>query len=252
MLASGHFQDCIVAPSATDIVVIVLWSRLGTPLPERTSRREYRGLDGRAPITGTEWEYEDALRASRERGIPDLLVYRKDIAGEARGRSSAEMKSAVRQMRALEAFWERNFQDRQGQFIAAYHRFKSLDEFEAMLEMHLRALLTERARREPAAANGASLTWVGCPFRGLQSFEFEHAPVFFGRSRAAREVTEALARRAAAGTAFVLVLGASGCGKIFSGPGRRRAEPARPRCGQRDRWLAARRVPAGKWGWRRG
>lgn len=212
LLASGHFQDCIVAPSATDIVVIIVWSRLGTPLPERTSRREYRGLDGRAPVTGTEWEYEDALRASRERGIPDLLVYRKDVAGEARGRSSAEMEAAVGQMRALETFWERNFQNREGQFIAAFHRFESLDQFEAMLQTHLRALLTERARRA-AASDGTQITWTGCPFRGLQSFEFEHAPVFFGRSRAAREVTEALVGRAASGPAFVLVLGASGCGK---------------------------------------
>jgi eukaryotic-like serine/threonine-protein kinase len=212
LLASGHFQDCIVAPSATDIVVIILWSRLGTALPERTSKREYRGLDGRAPVTGTEWEFEDALRASREHGIPDLLVYRKDVAGEAKGRSSTEMEVAIGQMRALEAFWERNFQNRQGQFLAAYHRFQSLDQFETMLEAHLRALLTERARRQ-LGASGASVTWTGCPFRGLQSFEFEHAPVFFGRSRAAREVTEALVRRTATGCAFVLVLGSSGCGK---------------------------------------
>lgn len=37
MLASGHFQDAIEPPSAFDIVVLILWSRLGTPLPERTA-----------------------------------------------------------------------------------------------------------------------------------------------------------------------------------------------------------------------
>jgi hypothetical protein len=76
MLASGHFQDAIEPPSAFDIVVLILWSRLGTPLPERTAIREYRGIDGRAPVTGTEWEYEEALRAARERGAPDLLAFR--------------------------------------------------------------------------------------------------------------------------------------------------------------------------------
>ena len=38
MLASGHFQDAIEPPSASDIVILILWSRLGTPLPERPRR----------------------------------------------------------------------------------------------------------------------------------------------------------------------------------------------------------------------
>src|SRR4051794_6125950 len=72
MLASGHFQDAIEPPSAADIVVLVLWSRLGTPLPDR-----FKGLDGRVPVTGTEWEFEDALAANRAKGAPDLLAYRR-------------------------------------------------------------------------------------------------------------------------------------------------------------------------------
>src|SRR4051812_47902092 len=32
MLASGHFQDNITPPSATDIFILIVWSRLGTPL----------------------------------------------------------------------------------------------------------------------------------------------------------------------------------------------------------------------------
>src|ERR1700734_3221322 len=70
MLASAHFQDAIDIPSAFDIVVLILWSRLGTPLPERTAMREYHGIDGRAPVTGTEWEYEEALAFARERKAP--------------------------------------------------------------------------------------------------------------------------------------------------------------------------------------
>jgi hypothetical protein len=34
LLATHHFQDLIVPPHETDIVVTVLWSRLGVPLPE--------------------------------------------------------------------------------------------------------------------------------------------------------------------------------------------------------------------------
>jgi hypothetical protein len=38
MLASGHFQDNITPPAESDIVVLIVWSRLGTSLPEKTAR----------------------------------------------------------------------------------------------------------------------------------------------------------------------------------------------------------------------
>lgn len=69
MLATGHFQDAIEPPSAFDIVVLILWSRLGTPLPEKTIERGYRGIDGRTPVTGTECEYEEALKVAREKKL---------------------------------------------------------------------------------------------------------------------------------------------------------------------------------------
>lgn len=53
----------------------------------------------------------------------------------------------------------------------------------------------------------------GSPFRGLQSFDVEHAPVFFGRTRATREALAALMQQATLGKPFLLLLGASGVGK---------------------------------------
>src|SRR5580698_8151997 len=76
MLAAGQFQDPAEPPSAFDIVVLILWSRLGALLPQRTAVREYYGIDERTPLTGTEWEFEEALKSTTARGAPDLLVYR--------------------------------------------------------------------------------------------------------------------------------------------------------------------------------
>src|SRR5437899_849411 len=103
MLASGHFQDAIVAPGKTDIVVLVLWSRLGTPLPES----KYRGIDGRVPVTGTEWEFESALAAHRERGVPDLLAYRKTAPPRAEYKTATDAEELGRQLQKLDAFWSR-------------------------------------------------------------------------------------------------------------------------------------------------
>ena len=213
MLATGHFQDVIEPPSQSDIVVLILWSRLGTPLPERSGAREYRGLDGRAPVTGTEWEYEDALAANRAKGAPDLLVYRSEREPQISLRDPAKKALAESQWNALEGFWQRYFQAG-GVFLSAYHGFEDLEDFGDMLEAHLRQLI--RARIEKSRAEtGADVkaTWLQSPFRGLSAFDFEHAPIFFGRGAAQLRAVERIVRNAASHKAFLLVLGASGSGK---------------------------------------
>ncbi len=53
----------------------------------------------------------------------------------------------------------------------------------------------------------------GTPFRGLQAFDQNHAPVFFGRGDATRALAEAANAQAEAGYALQLLLGPSGSGK---------------------------------------
>jgi hypothetical protein len=218
MLSSGHFQDIIDPPSTADIVVLILWSRLGTPLPARTKLREYKGIDGRVPVTGTEWEFEQALEArERRKGVPDLLVYRKFTEGLARFSRAEELEQIRQQWDALQSFWQRHFEADDGRFKAAFNRFVALDEFEAQLEQHLRELLRRRLPPQPvrvAPRPGDRIEWwSGSPYRGLQAFDLAHAAVFFGRDRAEREITEALVHRSAEAASFMLVLGASGSGK---------------------------------------
>src|ERR1044071_8254805 len=180
MLASGHFQDQIVPPSQTDILVLIVWSKLGTPLPPKTETREYRGIDNRVPVTGTEWEFEDALAANKTRGAPDLMAYRKQAEPLVSLTDKAAKNAAEQQWESLNAFWDRWFMD-QGHFRAAFSTFETLDQFEAKIEADLRRLIENRISSLSAGDETApAVTWyTGSPFRGLEAYRFEDAPIFF-------------------------------------------------------------------------
>ena len=212
MLASKHFQDAIEPPSAFDIVVLILWSRLGTPLPVTGTEREYRGIDGRTPVTGTEWEYEEALRVAREKGAPDLLAFRNISPALIDPRDPDAQAKSIAQLGALNAFWTRHFADR-GVFLAAYDEYRTLEEFAQRLEESLRKLIERRIKDNAVGVSGTEPIWLGEPFRGLEIYEFEHAPIFFGRDAPVMMATKQLAVNARSGCAFLLVCGPSGSGK---------------------------------------
>jgi hypothetical protein len=214
MLASRHFQDAIEPPGSFDIVVLTVWSRLGTPLPERTAAREYRGIDGRTPVTGTEWEFEDALKAHRAsggKGPPDLLAYRRVGGVTAALDDPSRREESIRQYEALEGFWRRWFQADAG-FLAGFATYEDPGMFDRRLEADLRTLIERRIKdrhAEPAAA-----VWLkSSPFRGLRAYDFDDAPVFFGRYGEINDGLTRLLEAAEHGTAFLLVTGPSGSGK---------------------------------------
>ena len=159
--------------------------------------------------TGTEWEFEDAARSYRDRKIPDLLVYRKTKEPLASLRDEATLEEKRKQLKALDRFVKRWFESEDGTFKAAFKTFDTLDQFENVLEMDLRRLVAERLQRAPLPER----TWHDDPFRGLEAFDYEHVPIFFGRTRAIGAIREALVRQAQRGCAFVLVFGMSGVGK---------------------------------------
>ncbi len=211
LVATEHFQTMITPPSETDIAVVILWSQLGTPLPPD----EFKGAISHETVTGTEWEFEDAVAANRRTGRPDLLLYRKVVPVLASLEDDAALERQREQKRRVERFIKRWFvDDESGTFKAASLTFQTPDEFEEMLETHLRALLRQHLDLPEDEVVRAGIRWhQGTPYRGLESFEIEHAPIFFGRTRARNELRQALVGQATRGCAFVLVFGASGSGK---------------------------------------
>ena len=211
LVASQHFQENITPPRETDIVVVILWSRLGVPLPIA----KFPGPLTSKAVTGTEWEFEDALKANRERKAPDLLMYRKKAPVTGSFDDEDAVQQQLSQKRMVEQFIKTWFIDQDAQtFTAAFREFSDASAFEELLETHLRELIRKRLTKPGDEVVPASIRWhKGSPFRGLLPFELEHTPIFFGRTRARNELRELLGRQADRGCAFVLVVGASGSGK---------------------------------------
>jgi len=207
LVATRHFQEDIPLPSASDIVVVIVWTRLGTALPSP----KFTGAVTGARVTGTEWEFEEAYKANAEHDTPDLLVYRKTAPSLVSLRGD-EAEGRRLQARMVDDFIRQWFIDsRDGTFKAASHIFEHPSEFEEILENHLRAKIVEHLGNVPEMHG---IRWhKGSPFRGLESFEIEHSQVFFGRTRARHELRQTLTARLADGCPFLLVMGASGSGK---------------------------------------
>lgn len=210
LLATAHFQEGLIPPSECEVMICLLWSTLGSPLPE-----QFRRSDGEPGVTGTEWEFQIARASYFESGKPEILVYRKRQDIQISLSDSRSVKRAQKQLADVDQFFERNFHnpDPDKTFKAAYWSFLQSADFEELLYTHLTELLRRRIHTAKARSDQA-VKWIkGSPYRGLQSFDLEHADVFFGRSRARNELLNQMQLQIADASPFMMVLGASGTGK---------------------------------------
>ena len=203
LLAGEQPQDSVnrvlPKPSECDFVIVILWTRMGTPLPQHTRTRT-----GGRYLSGTEWEYDDAINSPRR---PPVLVYRRtekqrvDLDDPRLDEKRAEFKT-------VEEFFAR-FKNPDGSLAGGYNTYQTPSEFKDLLSQHLELLVWERiAADENADEQAPAPQWQGSPFPGLRSFTTADAPIFFGRGRE----TDALIRRLTEDR-FVQIIGASGSGK---------------------------------------
>jgi WD40 repeat protein/energy-coupling factor transporter ATP-binding protein EcfA2 len=203
--ATKHFQEGIEMASEFDVVVCILWRKLGTRLPA-----QFRREDGTEYESGTVYEFEDAFERYRRLGWPELLVYRKTAHPPMTATSPDEAEEFAKQWRNLETFWSTWFHDEEGRSKRAQRRFERVREFEDLLSIHIQNYVERRmqdaGRREAVWKNES-------PFRGLNVFEPQHWPIFFGREADTHRVVQKLKAQSENGRAFVLITGPSGCGK---------------------------------------
>ncbi len=197
LTADRNFQDGILRPADCDIVVVVLWTRLGTPLPQEP----YGGM------TGTQWEFVNAVEASARSGQPEVLVYKKTRPKLVDITNAEATREALEDRRRLEDFFRANFFNEDSSFRRAFRTFDSDAGFRDLLEGQLRKLLNRRISAEKRAISGAG-DWRGSPFRPAGPYDLGDARIFTGREAEARDILARLPARR-----FLLVSGPSGCGK---------------------------------------
>ena len=206
LTADRTFQAGLTQPEDCDIVLVILWTRLGSPLPQEP----YRGM------TGTEWEFVNAVQASARGGTPEVLVYKKTAPRLVDITDAAGAREAVEDRRRLDEFFRHHFYNEDNSFRRAFRIFDSDAAFRELVETQLRKLLNRRISAERRAAPGAG-HWHGSPFRADRPFDIGDERVFTGREQEIRALLQRLEQRPTQGPtqrpAVLLLSGPSGSGK---------------------------------------
>lgn len=144
-------------PGECDFVVVILWARMGTPLPSNI-----RKLSGEQYISGTEWEYEDAVNSPRK---PEVLVYWRTEKRQVT-LDDPDLDGKRDQLHRVELFLSR-FKNSDGSISGGINTYTTPSEFKKLLRENLEQLVWERIRPSLAAVSGAAvqLRWKGSPFR---------------------------------------------------------------------------------------
>jgi hypothetical protein len=158
---------------------------MGTPLP----LDDYRKPDGTAYLSGTEWEYLNALEGNQLRGRPKMFVYRRTEQCLLDPRDP-QFKDKLRQYENVEAFFA-GFRNPDGSISGGYNEYATPDDFRQQLDFDLRSvihlLLKEQKPAEETKPQRPTPPipplWLGSPFPGLRAFTPDDAPIFFGRDR---------------------------------------------------------------------
>jgi LuxR family transcriptional regulator, glucitol operon activator len=171
-------------PSQVDIVIVILWSRMGTPLPDSFEKKE----DGTAYRSGTEWEFEDARKAAREKGRPTVLLYRC-MERPPVDFHDPGFQEQIKQLGLVDDFF-RTFKNPDGSLNTSYQEYQSPGEFKDKLRSDINKLIhAELSKQQPAPTPEppAHESPYELPFRWYKQF----GPLI-GREQEQKQIIQAL------------------------------------------------------------
>jgi formylglycine-generating enzyme required for sulfatase activity len=198
-------------PEDCDLAVIVLWSRIGAQLPADFELKE----DGSPYLSGTEWEYLNALKGFKSKRKPAVWVYRRDGVPDIPA-NDPDRETKFDQWDKLENFFAA-YTSPDGTMADGINHYEAPDDFRQQFEQHLRDRLDKLLESLPTIdalpSDGkprVTPCWTASPYPGLEAFTPEQAPIFFGRGP---EIDQLLQQFSNPQVHFVAVVGVSGSGK---------------------------------------
>ncbi len=200
--ANRSFQDQITAMQEMDLVVGILWKRVGSELPPERFQRE----DGSAYESGTVFELEAALACD---GDMPVYVFKKTAPVFY---SKETVDDERHQADLLDAWWDRTFHDAERHFLRGFEPFSSPEAFDQRLTVAINDWLdtTGLVPKGPIWDMAKDT-----PYPGLRAYDSNRAGVFFGRDLAIGEAIGLLLQNINREyrRPVLLIIGASGSGK---------------------------------------
>ena len=189
----------MIRPSECDLAVVLFWSRMGSPLV----------MDVREYLSGTHYEYFEALQGYQQVGKPTVWLYRCAEESVVSQRDP-QRDEKNKQFDRVEQFFKQ-FQDAEGRYTGGVNGYPTHPDFKALFKGQLLTYL-RHLRDNPRPVTPASVSRTVdpnlIPYRGLSALDEGDVRIFFGRDA---ETLEVLNRVDSKRLAFVL--GASGSGK---------------------------------------
>jgi AAA ATPase domain len=192
-------------PSECDVVIVILWARMGTHLDVTTFRKP----DSSPYLSGTEWEFEDAVNAAE---APIIFIYRRTEDFKVAANDPMR-EEKFKQFDLVDGFFKL-FRNPDGSYLRSFTLYSTPTEFKDRLRSDIKQVLKERLLSSRPdtysdALTHVASTWSGSPYPGLRPFTSEEGPIFFGRGREV-DALIALMRET---RRFLAVVGSSGSGK---------------------------------------
>lgn len=200
-------------PSDCDIIIMVLWTRMGASLP-----REHDKMGSGSYFSCVHWQYQDALQRIRREDYPYMVIYRRTekVIVDLDDPRLEQWKEQYEQVkRFCTQFASGTLSTRMVHSV-----YETPDDFRLSLEIMLKHIIhnilqttqpvTLPQDRPVSARLPAQNLWHGSPFPGLRPFTTKDAPIFFGRGRETDSLIKQVSR---SDIHFLAVVGASGSGK---------------------------------------